>query len=82
MPDDPNPAAQLRYAAVVFQVVTEMVAPVVLGLLIDWAAGTMPWLTIGGVLAGFWLGVRSILRITAPKGNPGDGPTTPGQDGP
>jgi F0F1-type ATP synthase assembly protein I len=82
MPDEQNPAAQLRYAAVVFQVVTEMAAPVVLGLFIDWAAGTMPWLTIGGVLAGFALGVRSILRITAPKDTPGGGPNTPARDGP
>jgi F0F1-type ATP synthase assembly protein I len=70
MPDEPNPAAEFRYAAVVYQIVTEMVTPVILGWFIDWAAGTMPGFIIAGVFLGLGLGVVRVLRLTKPRDGP------------
>jgi F0F1-type ATP synthase assembly protein I len=73
MPDEPNPASEFRYVAVVSQIVAEMVTPVVLGLLADWAAGTMPGFSILGVFLGLGFGVVRVLRLTKPQDGPPDG---------
>ena len=52
------------------QVGTEMVAPIILGLLLDYYLGWLPWLTLTGVILGFSLGMVHILRAGVNKPGP------------
>jgi F0F1-type ATP synthase assembly protein I len=45
------------------QVGVEMVVPLVVGLVIDYYAGTMPWLTMAGMVVGFVGGIVHIVVL-------------------
>ena len=45
-----------------------LTGPVVVGLLIDWMAGTLPWFAIAGVFVGMAGLFAVLLRLTQPKG--------------
>lgn len=47
----PDPR-QRRSLAMAYSASSALTGPVLLGLLIDWLAGTMPWFMVGGVLVG------------------------------
>ena len=51
MAADPDPR-QRRSLAMAYSASSTLTGPVLLGLLIDWLAGTMPWFMVGGVLVG------------------------------
>jgi hypothetical protein len=62
--DKPSPPAeQFRSLGLVYQLVSEFLAPIILGLVIDWQAGTAPWFTVIGVLLGMLIGGFRIYRI-------------------
>lgn len=55
----------VRSAGKIYQLVSEFTAPVVVGLLVDWQFGTVPWGLAIGTLFGFLLGgyrVKAILK--------------------
>ena len=55
----------VRSAGKIYQLVSEFTAPVIVGLLVDWQFGTMPWGLVVGMLFGFLLGgfrVKTILK--------------------
>ena len=64
--DRPTDAAdQFRSASKIYQLVSEFVAPIVLGLLADYLFGTTPWGTILGTICGLVFGgvrVKLILQ--------------------
>ena len=65
MPDSrPPDAREMGYYLTLAQVGLEMVAPLILGLVIDSYAGTTPWLTLAGVVLGFVGGVTHIIVVT------------------
>jgi F0F1-type ATP synthase assembly protein I len=45
------------------QVGSEMVAPIVIGLLVDYRLGSGPWLTVVGAFLGFAFGMWHMLTI-------------------
>ena len=57
------PVEQFRSAARIYQVVSEFVAPIVLGLLVDWGFGTKPWGTAVGVLLGLGVGGLRVAQM-------------------
>jgi F0F1-type ATP synthase assembly protein I len=64
----PNPRELGRLYAIA-QVGLEMVAPIALGLLLDYQFGWMPWATIAGAVLGFVGGMAHLLSIlNRPKG--------------
>ena len=65
----PPPAEQFRSLGLIYQLVSEFLAPIVLGLLVDWLAETAPWATIIGVLIGVLIGGTRIYRIAGRIGN-------------
>jgi len=63
---DPN-QQQRRMASLAYSASSTLTGPVLLGLLIDWLAHTMPWFTVAGVLVGM-VGLFVILiRFAQPK---------------
>jgi F0F1-type ATP synthase assembly protein I len=66
MPDQPEAderrRAWSRYLEL-SQVGTEMVSPIVIGLLLDWKWETGPWLTVAGAFLGFFWGMYHMLNI-------------------
>jgi F0F1-type ATP synthase assembly protein I len=62
------------------QIGSEMVAPIVLGLVIDWYFGWLPWCTVVGAVLGFVGGTYHLITIA----NRMNEPPKPGprQDGP
>ena len=42
---------------------SEFVAPIVLGLVVDWQAGTSPWGLLVGVLFGLLVGGLGVARM-------------------
>jgi F0F1-type ATP synthase assembly protein I len=59
-----HPTEQFRSIAFVYVLVSEFVAPVVLGLLVDWGFGTSPWGTAVGVLLGAGLGGMRVVQYS------------------
>lgn len=46
---------------------TEMVAPIVLGGVIDYFSGTLPLFLIVGAILGLYLGVRHLVALNKPR---------------
>ena len=63
----PDPE-QRRLWAVAMSASSTLTGPVLLGLLIDWLAGTLPWCTIGGVFVGMAGLFVQLARLSQPKG--------------
>ncbi|MBI3409275.1 MAG: AtpZ/AtpI family protein [Planctomycetes bacterium] len=66
--EGPNPRQLGRYL-VLAQVGLEMVAPIGLGVWLDFLLGWLPWLTVVGVLLGFSLGLYHIVIVTSRNEN-------------
>ena len=49
--------------------VSEFVAPILLGLLVDWLADSAPWGTVVGVLVGVLIGGWRVGRLASKIGN-------------
>jgi F0F1-type ATP synthase assembly protein I len=67
MATDPDPG-QRRLTAIAYSASSTLTGPVLVGLLIDWLAGTMPWLTIAGVFVGMAGLFVLLIRFSQPKG--------------
>ena len=61
--EGPNPRQLGKYLALA-QVGVEMVAPIGLGVWLDFILDWVPWLTIAGVVLGFALGIYHLLVLT------------------
>ena len=73
MPEHPppsHPAEQFKSLGRIYQLVSEFVAPIVLGLLLDWQAKTAPWGTVVGVLLGMLIGGFGVARLVRQMGEP------------
>jgi F0F1-type ATP synthase assembly protein I len=65
----PDPQ-QRRLLAVAYSASTTLTGPALLGLLIDWIAGTLPWCTVAGVLIGMAGLFVLLIRFTQSKEPP------------
>jgi hypothetical protein len=63
----PNPS-EFGYYVTLAQVGLEMVAPLLLGIWLDYSFGWRPWATLAGVLFGFVGGLVHLILL----GNRGD----------
>jgi F0F1-type ATP synthase assembly protein I len=59
----PNPKEMGRYLAI-GQIGLEMVAPIILGLLLDYQLGWMPWATVVGAILGLAGGISHLVVIS------------------
>ena len=57
-----------RLWAVAMSASTTLTGPVLLGLVIDYFAGTLPWCTVGGVFVGMAALFVQLARLSQPKG--------------
>jgi F0F1-type ATP synthase assembly protein I len=48
------------------QVGAEMVAPIAIGLVVDWLLGILPWLTVVGAIVGFVGGICHLVYLNRP----------------
>lgn len=65
MPEGPPPdSTELGYYFTLAQVGVEMVAPLIVGLVIDYYLDSSPWFTISGVVFGFVGGILHIVHVT------------------
>jgi F0F1-type ATP synthase assembly protein I len=69
MPDSPHPAEQFRSLGVIYQLVGEFLAPILVGLAVDWLAKTGPWGTVCGVLIGAGVAGWHVVRLSQRIGN-------------
>ena len=69
MADSPHPSEQFRSLGLIYQLVGEFVAPIAVGLVVDWLAKTGPWGTIIGALLGMTVGGWHLLRMSSRIGN-------------
>jgi len=67
MAKSPDPQ-QRTWLAMAYGASTTLTGPVLLGLLVDWLAGTMPWFLIAGVFVGMAGLFVLLIRMTQPKG--------------
>jgi F0F1-type ATP synthase assembly protein I len=67
MANAPDPQ-QKRLWAAAYSASSTLTGPVLLGLLIDWLAGTTPWFLIGGVFVGMAGLFVLLVRLSQPKG--------------
>ena len=65
-----NDPQQRRLLSVAYSASSVLTGPVLVGLLVDWLIGTMPWLTIAGVFVGMAGLFVLLIRISQPKGPP------------
>ena len=66
MADGPDPEnRQLR--AVAYSASSMLTGPVLIGLVIDLLAGSLPWFTVGGVFVGMAGLFFVLIRLTQPK---------------
>ena len=65
----PDPPPQRQMVALAYSASSTLTGPALLGLLIDWAAGTLPWFTVAGVLLGM-AGLFVLLIRFARSGDP------------
>jgi len=56
-------ADEYRSIARVYQLVSEFIAPILLGFLVDWQAGTLPWGLVVGTFAGLGFGGLGVMRL-------------------
>jgi F0F1-type ATP synthase assembly protein I len=62
MPDNrPPDAREMRYYLSLAQTGLEMVVPLIVGLVIDYYAGTTPWFAIAGLVLGFVGGITHLV---------------------
>lgn len=67
MANGPDPEnRQLR--AVAYSASSMLTGPVLIGLVIDLLAGSLPWFTVGGVFVGMAGLFFVLIRLTQPKG--------------
>jgi F0F1-type ATP synthase assembly protein I len=79
MPGQPRSGSEFRAYALLSQVAMEMVVPMLIGLAVDtWLFGTLPWLTILGVVLGFGIGMMRLVLFASREDNQhGSPPTNP-----
>jgi len=65
---DPKELGRLMSLA---HVGTEMVVPIVVGLLLDRWLGSLPWCTVVGVVLGLVVGIVHLVHITSQPDKPG-----------
>jgi F0F1-type ATP synthase assembly protein I len=53
----------MGYAFALAQVGLEMVAPIGIGLLLDYYFGCLPWATVGGAVLGFVGGMTHLILM-------------------
>jgi F0F1-type ATP synthase assembly protein I len=63
MSDQLPKSRQLGYVIAISQVGLEMVAPIGLGVGLDLWLGSLPWLSIVGVLLGFFGGMIHLMAL-------------------
>ncbi|MBO0698903.1 MAG: hypothetical protein J2P46_10955 [Zavarzinella sp.] len=63
----PDPQER-RLWAVAMSASSMLTGPAILGVLLDWALRSWPWLTVAGVLIGMAGLFVQLLRLTQPKG--------------
>ena len=63
MATTPQSPEEFRSVGMVYVLVSEFVAPIVLGLVVDWQVGTSPWGLLVGVLFGLLVGGFGVARI-------------------
>ena len=56
---------------------SEMASFTIVGLILDFALGTMPWLTIGLTLLGFVAAFMHLVRMAKAMGRPADADGNP-----
>jgi F0F1-type ATP synthase assembly protein I len=66
MAEAPDPKSNRQWA-LAYSVGSTLVGPMFLGLLIDLAVGTMPWLTVVGVFLGMMGAFVTLIKMTKPK---------------
>jgi|GEM_PF-6755085 len=69
MAEAPDPQ-QRRLLAMAYSASSALTGPALLGLLVDWIAGTLPWCTVAGVLIGMAGLFVLLLRFTQSKEPP------------
>ena len=70
-PPPANPP--FRSLGLIYQLVGEFVAPIVVGLAVDLLAKTGPWGTLVGAVLGCLVGGFRVTRLAAKLGNTGPG---------
>ena len=63
MADDLPERRQMNIYLAISQVGMEMVAPIVLGVILDRAFGTTPWIMVGGTILGFSGGILHLVQL-------------------
>jgi F0F1-type ATP synthase assembly protein I len=63
MADDLPQRRQTNLYMAISQVGMEMVAPIVVGVILDRALGTSPWIMVGGTLFGFVGGMMHLIAL-------------------
>ena len=66
----PDPREQRKLLAIAYSASTMLTGPVLVGLVIDLVAGTMPWFMVGGVLVGMAGLTVQLIRFAQPKEPP------------
>lgn len=74
MPDTPPDNRELGHYLAMAQVGMEMVAPLILGLVVDHYAGTRPWGLIIGAVIGFVGGIAHLVTLGNRKDRAGREP--------
>lgn len=62
-----SPREKARFLALGYSVSSILLGPVLLGLVIDYFVGTMPWVTIVGTFLGMALLFVQLIRFTQPR---------------
>jgi len=66
----PDRQDQRRLMSIAYSASGALTGPVLLGLLIDWLAGTIPWFMVGGVVLGMAALTGQLIRFAQPKEPP------------
>ena len=56
--------------AAMSQAGSALTGPVLVGLLLDWQFGTLPWITLAGVVLGLVGSLVLLMTLTLPKSEP------------
>jgi F0F1-type ATP synthase assembly protein I len=65
MTDQLPKSRQLGYVIAISQVGLEMVVPIGLGVALDVWLGTLPWISVVGVLLGFFGGMTHLMVLVS-----------------